>query len=222
MGHYCGAPNTSKPGTCGRWLVNYANCAPHRGSGGGEYSVTVTTTAHHTGNHSEGAAELMADALVDGLDKSVADRVTDYLGAAGARAFRYRRWDASACQALANTAAAVLRLKDKAHSLVGTGIGAMLPASTPRFHRKLVERIASKIPLPWDVKLEAIARALQVLGIFECFVKNLPMTDCACLRMLGAKYAKDQVSEHVKDLIDETGRDLRGEPPRPVDGRHIA
>jgi hypothetical protein len=91
----------------------------------------------------------------------------------------------------------------------------MLPADTPRFHRNLTGRIATKIPLPWDAKLDAIVRALQLLGIFECFVKNLPMTDCACLRMLGARLAKDQLNEQVKKLIDETGRDLQGERLRP-------
>jgi hypothetical protein len=170
-----------------------------------------------SGDHgsSGGAADLLADALTDGVDQALADRVTDYLGRTGARKLRRRRWNASACEDLANTARSILQLKDRVHELVGSGIGAMLPADTPRFHRNLTERIATKIPLPWDAKLDAIVRALQLLGIFECFVKNLPMTDCACLRMLGARLAKDQLNEQVKKLIDETGRDLQVERLRP-------
>jgi hypothetical protein len=35
----------------------------------------------------------------------------------------------------------------------------------PRFQRLLVKKPQEKLPLPWDVKLEAIVRGIRVVGI---------------------------------------------------------
>jgi hypothetical protein len=159
-------------------------------------------------------ATLLADVLTDGLIPSladrVADRVADYLGWAGRRRLRRRRWRAVDCRLLAQTARAVLDLKHKLHEVTGEAVSRLLPPNTPRFHRMLVKKIAEKVPLPPDVKLEAIARGLQVIGIFMCVVQDLPLEHCACLRMLGAQLVNEQAKRHVEDLLEETWRDLHG------------
>jgi hypothetical protein len=85
-----------------------------------------------------------------------------------------------------------------------------LPKGTPRFHRMLVKKIAEKVPLPWDVKLEAIARGLQIIGIWMCLVQNLPLEHCACLQMFGVALVKERVKKEIEDLLEETRRDLQG------------
>jgi hypothetical protein len=160
------------------------------------------------------AATLLADVLADGLRPTiadrVADRVVDYLGWSGSWRLRARRWRLGDCRLLAQTARAVLALKRKLHEVTGEAVCRLLPPDTPRFHRMLVKKIAAKVPLPPDVKLEAIARGLQVIGIFMCIVGNVPLERCACLRMLGPQLAREQIKQYVEDLLQETERDLRG------------
>ena len=74
----------------------------------------------------------------------------------------------------------------------------------------LVKKIAAKVPLPPDIKLEAIARGLQIIGIYMCIVGNVPLERCACLRMLGPQLIKEQIKRYVEDLLEETKRDLKG------------
>ena len=104
----------------------------------------------------------------------------------------------------------MLDFKKKGHELTGKAAARLLPNGTPRFHRMLVRKIAERVPLPWDVKLEAIARGLQVIGIFMCMVGNVPLERCACLRMLGPQLAKEHVKQYVEQLLEDTERDLRG------------
>jgi hypothetical protein len=160
---------------------------------------------------SEEVASVLADVLTEGVRPTLADRlasrVVDYMGSSWRLP---KRWGSGDCRLLAETARAVLDLKKKAHEAVGEGISRLLPPDTPRFHRTLVKRIAEKVPLPWDAKLEAIARGLQVIGIYLCFVRNVPLEHCACLRMLGPQLVKEQVKRYIEDLLEETERDLSG------------
>jgi hypothetical protein len=157
---------------------------------------------------------LLADVLADGLRPTiadrVADRVVDYLGWSGRWRLRTRRWSGADCRLLAQTAKAVLDLKRKLHDVTGEAVSRLLPPDTPRFHRMLVKKIAAKVPLPPDIKLEAIARGLQIIGIFMCIVGNMPLERCACLRMLGPQLIKEQIKRYVEDLLEETKRDLKG------------
>lgn len=230
MGHYCDADNETKPGNCQRWLVNYEHCAAHRSgavshSPGRRTAHRVSVTSHSsppTRTHrphsstirhdhvTESTATLLADVLTDGIEATAASRVTDYLGKAGSWSLR-RRWGVAMCQQLADAAKAVLDLKEAEHKAAGSVVAAMLPPETPLFTRKLVEKISVKVPFPWDTHLEAIARGLQLIGIFECTIKGLPMESCACLRMLGAKLVKDEVNSKVEDLLSNTWHDLKGD-----------
>lgn len=158
------------------------------------------------------AATLLADVLIEGVKPTLADRMTDrvvdYLGWPGAKYQRRRSWTDLDCQLLADTAQAVLDLKRRSHELVGTAIEQLLPPDTPRFHRHLVKKIAEKLPLPWDAKLAAIARGLQVFGIWMCMVQDR-LERCACLRMLGPQVLKEHVKRRIEELLEETEHDLR-------------
>jgi hypothetical protein len=161
---------------------------------------------------SEAAASLLAEILTEGVKPTLADRATDrvvdYLGWPGARYQRRRKWTDLDCQLLADTAQAVLGLKRRSHEVVGTAVEQLLPPETPRFHRHLVKKIAKKLPLPWDAKLAAIARGLQVFGIWMCMVQDR-LERCACLRMLGPQVIKEHVKRYIEELLEETERDLR-------------
>jgi len=136
------------------------------------------------------------------------------LGWSGRIRLRARRWRALDCRLLAQTARAVLDLKQRLHEVTGEAVSRLLPRDTPRFHRLLVRKIAERVPLPLDVKLEAIARGLQVMGIFMCVVQDLPLEACACLSMLGASVVREQARRYVQDLLDATWQDLNGRTPR--------
>ena len=132
---------------------------------------------------------------MDGPKQAIAERVTDYLGRAGMLSLRIRSWNATMCRQLAAAAKAVLALREAAHRAVGTVSSWMLPSETPRFCRKFVEKVAAKVPLPWDSHLAAVARGLQIIGIYECIIKGFPVTSCACLQMMGSELLSDSINE---------------------------
>jgi hypothetical protein len=158
----------------------------------------------------DAAGDVLADGLRPTIGDRVADRVVDYLGWSGRWRLRTRRWSGVDCRLLAQTAKAVLDLKRKLHDVTGEAVSRLLPSDTPRFQRMLVKKIVAKVPLPPDIKLEAIARGLQIIGIFMCIVGNVPLERCACLRMLGPQLIKEQIKRYVEDLLEETKRDLKG------------
>jgi hypothetical protein len=153
---------------------------------------------------------VLADGLRPTIADRVADRVVDYLGWSGRWRLRTRRWSGVDCRLLAQTAKAVLDLKRKLHDVTGEAVSRLLPPDTPRFHRMLIKKIAARVPLPPDIKLEAIARGLQIIGIFMCIVGNMRLERCARLRMLGPQLIKEQIKRYVEDLLEETKRDLKG------------
>jgi hypothetical protein len=207
MGHYCDAPNKTKPGYCGRWLVNYEHCEDHRQGA----APAVTPSAPPPRRVQEAGAALLADVLADGIDRAIADRVADYVGeGVGRRWLRDQPWNTAGCERLADTAMAILELKKRTHEAVGAAVAAMLPPGTPEFHRELTGRIVERIPLPlWDAKLDAVVRGIQVVGIFKCLaIHQLPASSCACLRMLGGEVAEEEVKRRVVNLLDQTRQDL--------------
>jgi hypothetical protein len=206
MGHYCGASNRTVGGSCGRWLVNYDHCADHRRAvpPSGDYQVG----GYVVNRGSFDRAEVLSNVLTDGLDAALGDLVVDYVGAGATRRLRHRRRRARDCQEIADAATAVVGLKDKAHDFAGKSVAGLLPAGTPRFTRELTAKIAEKLPLPWDAKLEAIARGLQALGIFLCMVQLLPPTACPCLGMVVDEMPDEAIKTSVTELISDARMDL--------------
>lgn len=134
------------------------------------------------------SAAFIADVVTQGLHPAVAGQLADRVTPVP----RHRRkapasstpTQGSRLQLLAEAARATLRLKRRAHELVGEAVAEMfesLVRELPRFQRLLVRKLAEKLPLPWDVKLEAIVRGIQVVGIWMCVVQELPLrTAPAC------------------------------------------
>jgi hypothetical protein len=207
MGHYCGAHNRTIGGNCGRWLVNFDHCADHRrapyATGGPEAGGSVD---HQP---SVDSADVLSEMLTDGLVAALGDLVVDYVGSGTKRQLRRRRARTANCQEIADAAKAVLDLKDKAHELTGQGVASLLPSSTPRLARSLTANMAQKLPLPWDAKLEAIARGLQATGIFLCVVRLLPPEACPCLGMIANEMTDEAIKQAVTGLINQGRRDLR-------------
>jgi hypothetical protein len=70
------------------------------------------------------------------------------------------------------------------------------------------EETAGKLPLPWDVKFEAIVRGIQVVGIWMCVVQELPLEDCPCLQMMGGAELRGRIEQEIRELLEETQRDI--------------
>lgn len=207
MGHYCGAPNRTIGGSCGRWLVNHDHCADHRRA---LYAAAGYQAGGDVDHHaSVDRSEVLSNILTDGLDSSLGDLVADYLGNNATKKLDRRRRRASNCQEIADAAKAILNLKDKAHELTGKGVASLLPSGTPQFARQTAAQIAKKLPLPWDAKLEAIARGLQAFGIFLCMVQLLPPTACPCLGMIVNEMTNETIKDSVTELISQGRNDLR-------------
>jgi hypothetical protein len=207
MGHYCGAPNRTVGGSCGRWLVNYDHCADHR-------RALYVAGGHQAGDDvdyhpSIDGAEVLSNILTDGLDVALRNLVADYVGSGATKRLGRKRRRTSNCRQSADAAKAILDLKDKAHELAGKGVADLLPSGTPRFARELTAKIAEKLPLPWDAKLEAIARGLQAYGIFLCMVQLLPPTACPCLGMVVDEMTDEAIKESVTELISQGREDFR-------------
>jgi hypothetical protein len=163
----------------------------------------------------------MADVLIDGFEGAVADRVVDYLGALGhlRLKWRARSWAAANCQVLADTAQAVLDFKAELHAAVGDAASELVAQlvrhladqDVPPFALELVKKIAAKVPLPPDAPLAAIARGLQLIGIYLClFLARLDT--CPCLLMFGRYQAMEQAKERLRTdlrkLLNQTAHDL--------------
>lgn len=178
MSYRCGVPNKSRDRP---WKCRRKPCWQH--GGGAAYSAPSswwTSTA---------SAAFIADVVTQGLHPAVAgdlaDRVTRVPRHRRKRQLRRRRRRGVDCELLADAARAILRLKRRAHELVGEAIAEMfesLVRELPRFQRLLVRKLTERLPLPWDVKLEAIVRGIQVVGIWMCVVQELPLEDCPACR----------------------------------------
>jgi hypothetical protein len=207
MSYQCGVPNKTRNWNCRR-RVRSSPCWQH--GGGAAYSASSSWWG------SVASAAFVADAITEGLNGALAgelsDRVTQYLGRGEKRRLR-RRGRGVDCELLAAAARAVLRLKREAHELTGEAVAEMfdrLVRNLSRFQRTIVKKVAAKLPLPWDVKLEAIARGLQVIGIWSCLVQEIPLERCPSLRMLSLTLVKERIEQEIKDLLDATQRDLLG------------
>jgi hypothetical protein len=207
MSYQCDVPNKTRDWNCRR-KVRSSPCWQH--GGGAAYSAASSWWT------SEASAAFVADVLIDGLNPALAgqlsDRVTQYLGEAEKRRLRRRSRKGVDCELLAAAARAVLRLKQQTHDLVGEAVSEMfdrLVRELSRFQRLLVKKLAAKLPLPWDVKLAAIARGLQVIGIWMCLVQDLPLERCPCMRMFSVTLVRERIEQEIKDLLDATQRDLQ-------------
>jgi hypothetical protein len=134
-----------------------------------------------------------------------------YLGTEGKRQLRRRRRKGVDCELLAEAARAILHLRRRAHEVVGEAVAEMferLVRELPRFQRLLVRKLAEKLPLSLDIKLEAIVRGIQVVGIWICVVQELPLEDCPCLQMMGVAELRERIEQEIQELLDAARQDI--------------
>jgi hypothetical protein len=114
------------------------------------------------------AADYCSDILTNGWQEAVAEQATDYVTeATWNRLFRGRR--GKRCKALAKIAAAILAGKEKTHDIIRLAVGSFLSfTGADKPAQAFAGELASKIPLPTDVKFIAVARAVQVTGVLLC------------------------------------------------------
>jgi hypothetical protein len=150
-------------------------------------------------------ARFCSDIVTDGWRETVADRATEYAtDEIWQQLFRRRR--RRRCKLLAKLASAVLAGKKKLHDLVGSfagGLSALIGGD--RIMQAFVRELASKIPLPPDAKLVAIARALQVTGVLLCIANGDELARCQCFIDL----ALDETKTRVKKILVAAAEDWR-------------
>lgn len=159
------------------------------------------------------AADYCADILVSGWADTVADRASAYVSKpTWNRLFRgrYRK----RCKTLARIAAAMLEAKQEIHSLLGSlagGLASLLGAGDAA--QAFADELVANLPLPWDAKIIAAARGVQITGIVLCVVNGDEITQCECFRQLALELAKTQVK---KLLVAASGDwiNLKAFPPR--------
>jgi hypothetical protein len=78
----------------------------------------------------------------------------------------------------------------------------------PRFQRLLVRKLAERLPLSLDIKLEAIVRGIQVVGIWICVVQELPLEACPCLQMMGVAELRERIEQEIQELLDAARQDI--------------
>jgi hypothetical protein len=162
------------------------------------------------------AAEYCADSLTSGWQEAVVDRISDYAEGTWNRLVRTNR--RRHCRGLARIAAALLQGRLEIHKLVGRFSGwlaARLGADDAV--RAFVQELASNIPLgAVDAKTIAVARGVQVTGIFLCLIDNRELTRCQCFIDLALAETKDRVNQIlVAAMSDWTN--LASFTPQPAD-----
>jgi hypothetical protein len=145
----------------------------------------------------EEAARFCSDVLTASWQNAVAGRVAGYANKA-TRLQLVRRRPSRQCKALAEFAFAILTGKQKSHDLVGRSAGWLVSRlGANEVAQVFARELASKLPLPYDAKLIAVARGLQVTGILLCVVDGRDLTRCPCFIDLALAESK----AHLKKIL---------------------
>jgi hypothetical protein len=153
----------------------------------------------------EEAAVFCADSLSDSWQAAVADRVTGYAETTWERLSRSRR--KRNCKALAQIARNILEAKTQIHRTIGKLFGwAIGAAGAGDPARAFTEELISNIPLPFDAKMIAVARGVQVAGILLCVMDYRDLTKCECFIDLALAETKERVNQIlIAAMSDWTG-----------------
>jgi hypothetical protein len=113
-------------------------------------------------------------------------------------------------------ASAVLSGKQKLHALVGSLAGWLTSlVGGGDVTRTFARELASAIPLPYDAKLVAVARGLQVTGVLLCVVNDDDLTRCQCFIDLALAESKTLLKKILVAAMNEwTG--LAAYPPKEI------
>jgi len=102
------------------------------------------------------------------------------------------------CHLLAKLAKRILKLKRKLHKAAGD-IAARLSKLLGRSNIEgiFAAELAERIPLPWDTKLDTLARALRITGVTRCVLEGLDLNYCECL----THFIETEGPERAKRLL---------------------
>ena len=100
------------------------------------------------------------------------------------------------CKALARIARSILEAKAALHKAVGRMFGWVSGAvGVNGAARAFAEELASNIPFgPLDVKMDGVARGVQVAGILLCVMDNRDLATCECFIDLALAETKERVN----------------------------
>jgi hypothetical protein len=108
------------------------------------------------------------------------------------------------CKALARIASSILATKTFVHKGVGQLFGWAAGAlGAGDAARAFTEELMSKIPLPIDAKMIAVARGVQVAGILLCVMDGRDLTKCECFRDLAIAETKERVNEMLVTAMSD-------------------
>ena len=131
--------------------------------------------------------------------------VVGYLGASEKSALEKSYGSVYTGRALVNAASA---LANAEHMPTGYVVGDVLPPGTTDFVRGLATRIGEKIPQPWNVKIKAVARGFQVIGIYLGDRHGIAAAECARLLMTESDLPAAAFRERIDGLIKQAEKDL--------------
>jgi hypothetical protein len=151
----------------------------------------------------EEAESFCVDILTDGWKKAVEAKISDYVTK---QAFQQlsRGRHRKTCRSLAKFATEVLKGKKWLHDVVGSIARWIVSLLTGNWAVQIFARkLAAKIPLPWDTKIIAVARGIQIVGIFLCVVDGRELTRCQCFIDLAIEETKTRVKEMLATALDD-------------------
>lgn len=138
----------------------------------------------------EKVAQLCADVITVGWQATAAEQVIRYAPTTWAHLSRSNK--KRSCKALARTARLILKTKELTHK----GTGKIFGWTVRIFWgsdivQAFTEELISKIPLPIDAKMIAVARSLQVAGILLCVSDDNELRQCDCFIDLALTETKE-------------------------------
>ncbi|GAA4671393.1 hypothetical protein GCM10023324_25120 [Streptomyces youssoufiensis] len=162
----------------------------------------------------EEAARICLDVIERGGTAVIAERASTYVSDETWQTL-VKRHHRRGCDPLARLARDILNGKDLLHEAVGRAVGGFFGLiGRPRIERVFAQEVARRVPLPFDAKLSAAARGLQIAGIYTCVVGNRDLTDCACLRDV----IRVEGQERLQRLIHGAMGDWQSLPRQMRDG----
>ncbi|WP_157430942.1 hypothetical protein [Actinomadura macra] len=108
------------------------------------------------------------------------------------------------CTLLAEIASAILNGKDAIHGFVGSVAGEVaFLFGAGRVVKTFAQELTSRLPLPMETELVAVARALQVTGVFLCSLNGDDLTSCQCFIELALAETKETVGNLLTAAMND-------------------
>ena len=140
-------------------------------------------------------------------------QIADYLSAEVINELA-EHWDGKRCEDLAKIARGLLGLKGYFTKILQVALNwIMEKTGFGPFPRLVACQLVAAIPLPWNAKLVAVARVLQVTGICMCFSHDRLM-ECRCLHDL-VQFESMQAIGHLLTGAIHDWREIAERMPEP-------